>query len=368
MATIGGAAARRRAGLRKRVLQLLDIPHFRLWLQFFVAGILVCQLSLALLRPGAHARLLIMAVNIPAQLLIAVGLLTLPANSRIAKLWPPLVGLSGLLVLGATTTGLAPALGGFFVLTFVYVGLTQPAWTSLWLVPLAASGWLLVNRPLDHTVLAKLPVALSLWVLLAELLSRVTTQRQADQDRLAELAAHDALTGLRNRRGLEDLLAGAEVGDAVVFIDLDHFKTVNDLLGHEAGDQVIADLGRIVLAVLRPNDVAVRYGGEEVLVLLPSTSVGGAEVLLRRLRRGWSASHPELTFSAGIAVVDRAGGAAAAREADDALYLAKQRGRDRSEVAGGSSTVYIPNQKGRVNPHPAAQEAASPAQGAPGQY
>jgi diguanylate cyclase (GGDEF)-like protein len=194
--------------------------------------------------------------------------------------------------------------------------------------------------------MAKLPVAAGLWILLAELLSRVTAQRQADQDRLAEQAAHDALTGLRNRRGLDELLDDAHPGDAVVFIDLDYFKTVNDLLGHEAGDHVIADLGRIVLAVLRPDDVAVRYGGEEVLVLLPATSVDGAETMLRRLRRGWAASHPELTFSAGIAIVDHDGGAAAAREADNALYLAKQRGRNRSEVAGQTPPALIPTQKG----------------------
>jgi diguanylate cyclase (GGDEF)-like protein len=321
----------------------------RLWLQFFVAGLVVCQISFTLLRPGVHDRLLVLAVNLPAQLLIVAGTLALPANSRINRLWPPMVGISALIVIGATTSGLAPALGGFFVIMFVYVGLTQPAWTSMWLVPAATVGWLLLNRPLDHTVIARLPFTVGLWVLLAELLSRVTAQRQADQDRLAEQAAHDALTGLRNRRGLDELLTEAEVGDAVVFIDLDHFKAVNDLLGHEAGDQVIADLGRIVLAVLRPADVAVRYGGEEILLLLPGTSTDGAEVLLHRLRRGWSASHPELTFSAGIAIVDSDGGSAAARQADDALYVAKQRGRNRSVVAGRRPTMFIPTQPGPVD-------------------
>jgi diguanylate cyclase (GGDEF)-like protein len=326
------------------VRSVLRLPHIRLWLQFFIAGLVVCQVSFVLLRPGTHDRLMVMAVNLPAQLVIIAGTLALPAGSRLNRLVPPIVGLSALTIVGATTTGLAPSLNGFFTIMFVYIGLTQPAYTSLSLIPLAASGWLLLNRPLTHTVLARLPVTVGVWILLAELLSRVTAQRQADQDRLAEQAAHDALTGLRNRRGLDELLDGAHVGDAVVFIDLDHFKAVNDLLGHEAGDHVIADLGRIVVAVLRPDDVAVRYGGEEVLVLLPGTSIDGAEVMLRRLRRGWSASHPELTFSAGIAIVDEKGGAAAAREADDALYLAKQRGRNRAEIAG-QADVVIPTQK-----------------------
>jgi diguanylate cyclase (GGDEF)-like protein len=335
---------------RVSLRRVLGLPHFRLWLQFFIAGLVVCQVSFALLRPGAHDRLIVLAVNIPAQLVIVAGMLALPARSRISRLWPPLIGLTGLIVIGATTAGLAPALDGFFVIMFVYVGLTQPAWTSLWLLAPATAGWLLLNRPLGHEVAAELPVAVGLWILLAELLSRVTAQRQADQDRLADQAAHDALTGLRNRRGLDDLLEAAEIGDAIVFLDLDHFKTVNDLLGHEAGDRVIADLGRIVLAVLRPDDVAVRYGGEEVLVLLPSTSIDGAEIMLHRLRRGWSASHPEVTFSAGIAIVDQEGGVAAAREADDALYLAKQRGRNRSETSGRAPAVVIPTQKAAPAP------------------
>lgn len=339
-----------RTSVRDAGRRLIRMPHIRLWLQFYGAGIVVCQVSLALLRPGIHDRSILMTCNLVAVLLIAAGTLAMPEGGRLTKLLPPVVGLCTLIALGLATTDLAPALGGFYVLMFVYVGLTQPPWTSLWLVPPAAAGWLLTNRPLDHTIMAKLPVAVSLWVLLAELLSRVTAQRQADQDLLAEQAAHDALTGLRNRRGLEELLENAQVGDAVLFLDLDHFKAVNDLLGHEAGDQVIADLGRIVLAVLRPHDVAVRYGGEEVLILLPTTSVEGVETLLQRLRQGWSASHPELTFSAGIAIVDEAGGAEAAREADDALYLAKQRGRNRAEVAGQRPPLFIPTQKNAPAP------------------
>ncbi len=324
--------------------RLVQISYVRLWLQFFGAGVVVCQVSLALLRPGIHDRLILAIANIAAAILIVAGTLRMPPESRIARLWPPAVTLTGLAVVGAMTTGLSPALGGFFVLTFVYVGLTQSSWVSLWLVAPATVSWLLINRPVDHTIVARLPVALSLWVLLAELLSRVTAQHQAHKDRLAHQATRDALTGLRNRHGLEELIGGASVGDALIFLDLDNFKTVNDLLGHDIGDQVLADLGRIVLAVLRPHDIAVRYGGDELLLVLPETPTEGAETLVRRLRRGWSASHPELTFSVGISVVDRGGGAGAAKEADDALYVAKQRGRNRTELAGRHPAVVIPGQ------------------------
>ncbi|MGN6472241.1 MAG: GGDEF domain-containing protein [Mycobacteriales bacterium] len=341
--------------------RVVRTPHVRLWLKFFGAGVVVCQISLAILRPGIHDRLILGSVNVGVMLLIAAGTLILPVDSRITKLWPTLVTLGGLGVLGATTTGLSPTLTGFFVLNFVYVGLTQPAWTSLWLVAPAMASWLLISRPINETTLARVPVLLCLWVLLAELLSRVTTQQLADQERLAEQAARDALTGLRNRHGLEELITGAEVGDALVFLDLDNFKTVNDLLGHDVGDQVLADLGRIVLAVLRPNDIAVRYGGDELLLLLPGTPTDGAEALLRRMRRGWSASHPELTFSAGVAVVDRDGGTGAAKDADDALYIAKQRGRNRTEVAGRYPTVVIPGQSRPVETHRDWPTTAEPA-------
>src|SRR5690242_15648627 len=105
--------------------RIVRTAHIRLWLQFFGAGIVICQVSLALLRPGIHDRLILASVNLAAIALIAVGTLALPAESRLAKLWPPTVTLVGLAVVGATTTGLAAALSGFFILIFVYVGLTQ---------------------------------------------------------------------------------------------------------------------------------------------------------------------------------------------------------------------------------------------------
>jgi len=89
---------------------------------------------------------------------------------------------------------------------------------------------------------------------------------------------------------------------------------------------VLSDLGRVVLAVLRPGDTAVRYGGEEVALLLPDCDDVGADRFLERLTQGWLASHPELTLSAGVATVGDDDGASTLARADAALYAAKAAG------------------------------------------
>lgn len=111
-----------------------------------------------------------------------------------------------------------------------------------------------------------------------------------------------------------------------MLIDLDHFKAVNDSLGHEAGDKVLRHFGRAPLSTLRGRDFAGRYGGEEFVVILPGNS--DPEPFLERLRAEWTLTRPyEITFSAGIA---RAGAdvTTALAESDAAMYQAKNAGRD----------------------------------------
>jgi GGDEF domain-containing protein len=110
---------------------------------------------------------------------------------------------------------------------------------------------------------------------------------------LAQLrAASDALTGLPNRRAADETLNRmvAHAGRAVsplagVLLDLDHFKQVNDLHGHELGDKALAAVGQILISTLRTSDFAARYGGEEFLVLLPDTPCGGRSVCRRKAAR-----------------------------------------------------------------------------------
>jgi diguanylate cyclase (GGDEF)-like protein len=149
------------------------------------------------------------------------------------------------------------------------------------------------------------------------------------KEALTTAAMEDALTGVGNRRRAAALLEGLRPGDAVVLIDLDHFKLVNDTAGHAAGDRVLVLLGRYLREAARGADTVARYGGEEFLLVLRSVA-GSALAATQRLTQGWRDMQPLTTFSAGVAVhVDGRSPAATLGRADAALYRAKRTGRDR---------------------------------------
>lgn len=165
---------------------------------------------------------------------------------------------------------------------------------------------------------------------------RRALELSARADRLAEDASIDTLTGLPNRRMLGRALGRLQPDDVVIMLDLDHFKTVNDTLGHDAGDRVLRALGRTLHETARGRDMSGRYGGEEfVVILTPGTD---PDAFLTRVRTAWEADRPHpVTFSAGIARAD-ADSAATLKAADKALYVAKETGRDRW-VWAASTTV-----------------------------
>jgi diguanylate cyclase (GGDEF)-like protein len=165
---------------------------------------------------------------------------------------------------------------------------------------------------------------------------------------IAELhAATDSLTGLPNRRALNDTmrLMVAQAGRSVlplaaIALDLDHFKRVNDLFGHEKGDDVLAAVGRLLADTVRQSDIAARFGGEEFCLLLADTDVDGAVVVAEKLRAAIGALEisgvsGRITASFGVASypVHAADSQTLMRKADRALYAAKEAGRDRVEVA-----------------------------------
>jgi len=151
-------------------------------------------------------------------------------------------------------------------------------------------------------------------------------QLHSEIGRNEENASLDSLTRLSNRRMTGRALGRLQPGETVLLIDLDHFKNINDSLGHEAGDQVLRTFGRAILSTLRGRDFAGRYGGEEFVVVLPVDSA--AEPFLERLRELWIRIRPyEITFSAGIAPVG-VDVSTALGDSDNAMYRAKNAGRD----------------------------------------
>lgn len=166
--------------------------------------------------------------------------------------------------------------------------------------------------------------------------------------RLQYQSDHDMLTGLLSRRPMEQLLLAESQRQrrfgrsfALLSIDIDHFKKINDLCGHAAGDAVLKRVAEALRAAARDIDSVARMGGEEFCVLLPGADVAGAEsVAVRLLNTVRGLHHPEIagapvTVSIGLAVVDAPAEPIQAlqRRLDQALYGAKAAGRDRVERA-----------------------------------
>ncbi|MBK9237127.1 MAG: GGDEF domain-containing protein, partial [Rhodoferax sp.] len=172
-----------------------------------------------------------------------------------------------------------------------------------------------------------------------------STERAFHQE-LVAMSTMDPLTGLPNRRAIFgdlnnvfDLSRRHGRSMAVVLCDLDHFKHINDELGHPAGDEVLKAFAGRIRSVLRDSDSAGRIGGEEFLLVLPETDLAGAGLLAERLR-GALANEPVQLISGQRVVTcslgfgcqrpsDQDGGALVAR-VDEALYKAKGQGRNRA--------------------------------------
>lgn len=172
----------------------------------------------------------------------------------------------------------------------------------------------------------------------------MTSQRL--QLRLDRLANEDELTGVLNRRAFLaqaiELLASRSRPDiaAILVLDLDHFKQLNDRHGHAAGDAALRGFTRTVAAQLRPHDLFARVGGEEFWILLPGTDVAGAQALAERLRIEveraaliFGDARLPITVSVGVSAVHEADISTALSNADRALYEAKHGGRNRVVAA-----------------------------------
>lgn len=326
VATLCGVAA---------VTTVVTAPLQRLELTPAATAVVVALIVLVLLvgvvvhRTGGRHRLVwALAPVLAVPALVAIDLLTDDASvtAQIFFLFPALYGASQLRAPGAVVTT-ALAVAG----EVVVVGAQLPLRDAV------VQGWY-VAAAIGTT---------------AALLAVATERHARLVDRLEQLAAIDPLTGLATRRVLDEAAgsalsgAGNEAGTALILIDLDHFKVINDRHGHPTGDAVLVQLAALLLARSRPTDVVCRLGGDEIAILLPACPEPAAmeraeELLLAVVAhrfRGEAGEDVEVSVSLGCAHLPTHATDLRAlySAADGALYEAKQAGRGR--VAGARHSV-----------------------------
>lgn len=182
-----------------------------------------------------------------------------------------------------------------------------------------------------------------------------TTVHHSVQDVLAEMAFHDSLTGLPNRTLVVDRLRMAlnraqrnDVFPAIIFIDLDGFKSINDTYGHAAGDEVLVRVGERLGGIVRDEDTCGRWGGDEFVLLLDLADPSAIESLLKRTHEAFAdpldvdGHSIELRLSMGV-VISRSTDTVAdlVRKADEAMYEAKRSDSDVSVVVGSGTNPWI---------------------------
>lgn len=194
----------------------------------------------------------------------------------------------------------------------------------------------------------------ALWLLI--LLSMVATLSGMSQLhfmlQLVAQASHDGLTRAYTRRVGEEFLdqqfSQSQRNDtplAIAFVDLDKFKTINDAFGHEEGDNTLRNAAAALRRMLRRGDILIRWGGEEFLVVMPSTDCGGARKAVLRLRNFGLGNRPDgVPQTASIGVAERGADAIQTwpemvEKADQRMYMAKQTGRDRAIVCGNEVII-----------------------------
>ena len=218
-----------------------------------------------------------------------------------------------------------------------------PGADNVVVVPLVVEGRTLGSLAVEWGGGRRMRVSAGTVALLGQLAAHaaLALRTAALQAEIERLARTDALTGLPNRRVFQETLArelavaarrGTSCG--LVVLDVDHFKSVNDTHGHQAGDDVLRRIGAVLAEVCRGTDVAVRYGGEEFAVVVPDCTPPEALAVAERVRAAVAASPAAVpvTMSAGVATfpADAGDPTGLVAAADTALYQAKRQGRDRS--------------------------------------
>jgi diguanylate cyclase (GGDEF)-like protein len=232
-----------------------------------------------------------------------------------------------------------------------YIALDRRDLLLLNVLPAIVIGAVMYAAGLDRFAVINAWVFIALAIAVSLLLARVfeaaNRRTFALEQQLMREARTDALTGLLNRRALEEIahleLRRSDRADtpmSVILCDIDHFKAVNDRDGHAAGDRVIRAVGERLRAELRETDTFGRWGGEEFIAILPATRVEAARVLAERMRAAIEhepvGDRADLRVTVSLGIAERAAAGAwdvLVKAADDALYRAKAQGRNRVVVA-----------------------------------
>jgi diguanylate cyclase (GGDEF)-like protein/putative nucleotidyltransferase with HDIG domain len=320
-----------------------DLPVAPLTWLFTVAGGLGLVSVVVPHDPEIHVGAVV-AISI-ASLLTAAGVRA--AGGRVGR-----VGLTALLGVGiayislaiVATAGVPNATATLYTWVCLYAFYAlpwRPAWVLLALIALQYAVVIAVDPP-PFPAVAHWTTTVGTLAGAGTLVGLMKRRLDAMITRLAEVARTDALTELLNRRALREAidreLARSERNGralAVVLLDVDRFKSVNDRLGHAVGDEVLVQVAAVLRAEARVTDVVARSGGEEFAVLLPETGAAQAVAIAERLRSALSrrVSRPGvvLTASFGVAAWPHHGTEAdrLLHNADRALYAAKRSGRDR---------------------------------------
>lgn len=319
-----------------------------------VAGIASAQQRAAWLREAAT--LLVIAITMAAgaswglvlaghdaHLLQRLPILTAAMQFLLALAWMAATPNTGL-----TRIAVADSVGGAFARRLILPALLLPL--LLTFVFEMVQSWLGMSEPLALALAAVAAggtlAVMIVWV--AFLLDRGERQRRTVQA-LRTDAGTDALTGLANRRRFDAALPAAldAHGSAValLMLDLDRFKSFNDSFGHQAGDDVLRETGRLLRSAVRPADIAARYGGEEFVVLLPNADVARAETVAQRIlaafrQHDWPLRPVRVSIGAAVAATGESPQALIGR-ADAALYQSKQDGRDRCTLAAAAQATPV---------------------------
>ena len=264
-----------------------------------------------------------------------------------------LIGDRGLLTLFLWSNG---AWAAPFYMLYIWIDIGQPArFGRRHLLPCAlfsviGFGIVIFTNPYWISIR---PLSFGLWfaLLALPLYSNLFFKKQKYlSDQLAALATHDALTGLPNRRYLYDELASTiswsarhKRGFAVLFIDVDNFKRINDLRGHEVGDEALKGLARLLRQNVREEDCVTRLGGDEFVVVLKDVATRDTTHIAEKLRAyaTWQDGDSDpVTVSIGVANFPGCGEDAETlvRNADMAMYQAKQKGKARIAICHGANT------------------------------